>query len=301
MIKKRPLLWSLMCAALSACGAPQPPPETTTATADAPLRVDAQMRAALGLESAAVGSAAIRETLTVYGEIVPVPERVRSVAARYPGVARTAYKAIGDTVAAGETLLTVESNDSMEPYRVLSPIAGRVLERRINPGEETSGIPALFVVGDLSRVRAELAVFADDLARVHTGQTVNVRDERDGAVEAHLDYIAPATREGSRSVSAYAMLDNASGRWTPGQFISADIVVAEREVARAVPLSALQDIDGTPHVFVETADGYAPRAVRLGDRDRDHAEVIEGLAAGEHVVVANSFVLKSEWLTREVE
>jgi cobalt-zinc-cadmium efflux system membrane fusion protein len=61
----------------------------------------------------------------------------------------------------------------------------------------------------------------------------------------------------------------------------------------------LQYNEGQPLVFIETDGGFAARPVRLGLQDRAHAEVLDGLRAGERVVIANSFLLKSEWLKGE--
>ena len=61
-----------------------------------------------------VGPASIRETLPLYGQIVPNAEREHTVSARFPGVIKNVAKQIGDAVQQGETLATVESNESLK-------------------------------------------------------------------------------------------------------------------------------------------------------------------------------------------
>lgn len=295
------LLLSLALAAgLAACQRPTAPKAALPPAAAAPhgIRLDDLHRREAGVALATAGPQLIADTLTVYGEIRPAAERIRRVAARYPGIARKVLKNIGDHVSAGETLLVVESNDSLEPYRISAPISGRVLERAVNEGESLDG-QTLFTIGDLSVVWAELAVFPHDAAAIRIGQAVEVYADRNSAAQrGALDYIAPDSDPQRRSVRVRATLDNSGGTWRPGQFISAELVLVEHPAAIAVPQSALQDIDGQPSVFVEGKDGgFMPRALKLGAQDRHYAEVRAGLQAGERIVSANSFLLKSEWLS----
>ena len=63
-----------------------------------------------------------------------------------------------------------------------------------------------------------------------------------------------------------------------------------------VPSSAIQ-WDGRRHlVFVPLPDGrgFQPRAVALGVSREGQTEVVQGIAPGEAVVSAGSYVLKSE-------
>ncbi|EIT71153.1 MULTISPECIES: efflux RND transporter periplasmic adaptor subunit [Hydrocarboniphaga] len=273
-------------AAASEAAAPQPDPL---------IRLSDDLRRDAGIQVAVAGPQAIAQTLPVHGELVSASDRVHRVAARYPGVARQIAKNIGDRVSKGETLVVVESNDSLEPYRIVSPGAGRVLERHVNVGEAMAE-QTLFVIGDLSQVWAELAVFPRDAARLHPGMEVDVRLDRGSDPQrAKIDYIAPGT-DAQRRIVVRATLDNSDGRWPPGAFVNAQLIVDERNAAVAVPQSAVQYDEGQPLVFIETDGGFAARPVRLGLQDRAHVEVLEGLSAGERVVIANSFLLKSEWL-----
>jgi cobalt-zinc-cadmium efflux system membrane fusion protein len=85
----------------------------------------------------------------------------------------------------------------------------------------------------------------------------------------------------------------------PGMFATVDLETARRTDAVVVPVAAIQTVSGQPVVFVETtlSEGAAfqRRAVELGSRDAKVVEVVKGLEAGERVVVANAYLLKSEF------
>ena len=47
-------------------------------------------------------------------------------------------------------------------------------------------------------------------------------------------------------------------------------------------------------VYVQQGETYHTRPIKLGRRDAERAEVLEGLKAGERVVVAQSFLIKAD-------
>lgn len=254
--------------------------------------------AGIAIETAA--PAALKETLTLYGIVQPNAERTRQVAARFPGVVKAVAKNIGDRVGAGDTLATIESNDSLQVYAVKAPIAGTVTARHVQPGE-TVAEQALFTITDLSTVWIELTLFARDVAQVHVGQDVAVAAV-DGGLQGNgrIRWVAALGSADTQSLAARVQLDNDSQRWTPGLYVSGDVTLAERPVALAVRSTALQRVDGDTVVFVALDDTagdlrrFAARAVKIGRSDATFSEIVAGLAPNDRVATANSFVLKAE-------
>lgn len=265
------------------------------------LRLSAAQIANAGIEFASAAPAPVRETLTLYGTIVPNAERVRDVAARFPGVIEAVRVGVGDAVQAGATLATVESNESLRTYAVTAPIAGVVTKRDANTGEQT-GDKVLFTVADLSSVWVELSLFPRDIAKIRVGQPVHVRSA-EAAVEGEgrIAYVAPIGTSASQTVTARVLLPNAERRWAPGLYVTAQVTLAEAPASVAIRNEALQTLDDRTVVFVQEDHGIEPRPVRLGRRDGTHSEVLEGLTAGERYATANSFVLKSEMGKGEAE
>ena len=247
-----------------------------------------------GIEVETAGSATVREVLSLYGTIAPNAERVRDVAARYPGTIRRVAKSIGDTVKQGETLAVIESNESLQAYVLTAPLTGVVTARNANPGEQT-GDKILFSVADLSSVWVELSLFPRDAAKVYVGQNVRVRiADADTTGDGAIIYIAPVGTSASQTRTARVLLDNRDNQWAPGLYVTAEVTLGETEVPIAVKNSAIQNVDGAESVFVRTQNGFEPRALKLGRRDADHSEVLDGLRFNESYATSNSFVLKAE-------
>ncbi len=286
--------------ALAACR-PEPaaPPAGSddaddTAPAATLARISATAAAKVGIATAVAGPAEIRERLPLYGTVRPNAERVREVVARFPGSIRTVTKAIGDRVAKGETLATIESNDSLQTYAVVAPMAGTVTAREADPGEQ-AGNEVLFSITDLTTVWVELSLFPADVARVKVGQAVEVASV-DGRLrgEGRIGLVGALGETATQTLTARVSLANAERQWTPGLFVNASVELGREAVAVAIAPSALQTLDGAATVFVPVAGGYAPRSVQSGRSDGERIEILSGLAAGEAYVAAGSFVVKAE-------
>ena len=254
----------------------------------------AQIEAA-GIRLATVGPASIRETLSVYGSIAPNAERVREVSARFAGVIRSVDKKIGDSVRQGETLATVESNESLRTYAVTAPLPGVITERSANAGEQT-GDKKLFTVADLATVWVELSLFPRDRARVRVGQSVRVRSTDAGlSADGRVVYVAPFGSSASQTLTARCQLANPERRWAPGLYVSADVVLSESPAPLTIRNEAIQIMEGQSSVFVEEEPGeFVPHPVQLGRSDGEVTEILGGLTAGQRYATVNSFILKAQ-------
>lgn len=246
----------------------------------------------IGLAEA--GAASIRETLPLYGVVAPNAERVLEVAARFPGMIRSVTKKIGDPVRKGEVLATIESNESLQTYSVVSPLTGVVTARAANPGEQT-GEKVLFTVADLSTVWVELALFPRDVAKVRVGQSVRVRSAEAGSsADGKVVYVAHFGKSTNQTLTARVQLDNAERRWAPGLYVTTEVTLAQTPVPLAVRNEAVQSVEDRTVVFVRNDEGFELRPTRLGRSDGEISEVLEGIVTGETYATRNSFILKSE-------
>jgi cobalt-zinc-cadmium efflux system membrane fusion protein len=253
-----------------------------------------QVRAA-GIETAIAGPATVRVMRPLSGRIVANEDALAHMAPRFPGIVRSVHKRIGDAVAKGDLLAVIESNESLHPYEIHAQLAGVVLERDVAPGEFVSTDRPILTIGDLSTVWVDLDVYRRDFAHLARGQQVSV-DAEDGrpAADATISYLAPIGAENTQTLVARAVLPNSDGRWRPGQFVSAQVLVQEVAAAVAVPIGAVQRLGAGEVVFVVDADVFESRPVELGARDDRSVEVVSGLSAGERFATSGTFILKAE-------
>ena len=94
--------------------------------------------------------------------------------------------------------------------------------------------------------------------------------------------VDPAT--GTMKVEA--SFPNPSSYLRPGQFARIRVAVSEKENAILVPQKAIQELQGAKTVMVVDAQNKVQvRTVRLGDKAENYYIVLEGLNAGERVIV----------------
>jgi cobalt-zinc-cadmium efflux system membrane fusion protein len=256
-------------------------------------RIDAATAEAMGIETEIAGPAALVETITLYGRIVPNADRVREVRARFEGAIRSVDVALGDAVRTGQTLATIESNESLRPYTIDAPIGGVITERAANPGEQTAD-RRLFTIVDTSSVWANLAVFLGDRARVQVGAPATVSSTLGGAAVtgtiAHMSVLADA----SQAVTARVVLDNAAGAWALGTYVASEVEVAQTQVPLAVKRNGLQAFRDFTVVYAQVGDEYEVRMLELGRQAGEWVEVLGGLKPGTRYVTENSYVLKAD-------
>jgi cobalt-zinc-cadmium efflux system membrane fusion protein len=294
------LVVSSGCSKGSDSGRAAPGPEKEAQIAGGVISPEAARAA--GIEVVSASPARIRTTLTVYGTIRPNAERGQEIRARYPGVVRSVNKRAGDAVNKGEELLAVESNESLQTYPIRSQLTGRVLERRTNAGDAVDSSTLLMRVADLSTVWVEFSVFARDLDHVRPGMTVFVQSaDEDAKAETQISYVAPAGETDSQSVTARAVIENKTGHWVAGQFVTGEVLIGDAQVSVAIVPEALQELEGKPVVFVQNGSRFEPRPVELGRRARDTIEILRGLNAGEQYAARNSYLIKADLLKAEAE
>ena len=251
---------------------------------------------ASGIVVSVAGPGVIQESLILTGRIVLQPSARADVHAPYPGPVRAVLLNVGDNVRQGQTLARVESAESLQTYSISSPINGIVLDRQTNIGDVTSEAP-LFVVGDLSRVQAELNVVVRDIGRVAPGQAVVITGlDGTNGVQARIATVLPTADVHSQTIIARAPLTiSAASPLRPGMAVRGSVVLAEQQVGVAVPRDAVQTEDGRTVIFVRvSADTYEVRPVTTGRTGSDTIEITAGLAPGEAYVSENAFLVKAE-------
>lgn len=256
--------------------------------------ISAEAAAAAGVRVAAVGPGTVAESILAPGLVIVAPERLANVAAPFAGVVRQVKANLGDRVAAGATLATIESGASLSTYALRSPMAGTVLGRGIEVGQRT-GEGALFQIADLDALAVELSLFGADALRVRPGANIRLRRVIDGhELATRIERVLPMADTLSQSLTARADLPKDDDGWRPGMAVEARIVVDQAEVPMRLPLSALQRFRDWEVAFVRDGDTYEVRPLELGRSDGEWVEVREGLNVGDEIVVEQSFLIKAD-------
>ncbi len=180
-----------------------------------------------------------------------------------------------------------------------SPIDGLVVEAGATLGQMVEPKDTLFTVMDLRTVWLQVDVYEQDLAEVRPGQraAVVLKAAPGETFSGYVENVGALVDPRTRTVKVRVALENARGVLRPGMFATATIegTTGERRRGLYVPTAAVQRLGRDRVVFVPKSEGrYEARAVEVSRDAAGWAEVTRGLSAGERIVTAGSFALKSE-------
>lgn len=184
-------------------------------------------------------------------------------------------------------------------FLLKSPIAGIVVERHANPGQEVrpEASDPLFLISDISRLWVLADVPERSLSHVHVGQTVGI--ETDAWPEqrfiAKVEKIGVAVDPVTRRVQVRCSIGNADGRLKPEMFVRVFFLADGERKGIRVRNSALVTEGVYSFVFVETTPGtFERRKVGLALRGSDQSFIESGVSEGDRVVVEGALLLNSE-------
>jgi len=176
--------------------------------------------------------------------------------------------------------------------RITAPFAGRVIERRVDPGSQAAPGMPLLVVEDDGALRVESMVDESRASMLSIGATAHVDVESAGQVGAgRVIEIVPALDPVSRAFLVKLELPAAPGTpavatsLRPGMFARVRFPIGVEE-RLTVPVTALRPEGELDRLFVLEGGRARLRLVTLGQRQSDSVEVLAGLDPGEVVVSA---------------
>ncbi len=256
-------------------------------------KIETAVAKALEIETAIAGPVVLQETIDVFGQIKANSERVNQLKARFAGVVKTVKVSIGDSVRKGQTLATVESNESLNLFSIKAPISGVITQRHANPGEQTND-QVLFVITDTSTVWVDLSIFPADIHRVKVATPVSIELTNKSLSASGKIAFINITAQSNQSVTARVIVDNKDGQFLPGSYVKAKIKVGEHAVPLAVKRIGLQAFRDFTVVYAQIGEQYEVRMLELGRQDDKWIEVLGGLEAGTRYVTKNSYVIKAD-------
>jgi len=205
--------------------------------------------------------------------------------------------------AAARTRLYGSAGAVNQQLAISASIAGVVVERHLNPGQElrpdqaAPDTPALFVITDPATLWVQIDARESDLASLRPGDGFTLQvpaypgESFTGRVTATADAIDPNTR----TIKVRGLVPNADRRLKAEMLATAHIS-QNRSSGVVVPASAVVLGNNRHTVFVEREAGvFEPRSVTLGHEGPRDVVIASGLQAGEKVVTQNVLLLARQF------
>jgi membrane fusion protein (multidrug efflux system) len=170
---------------------------------------------------------------------------------------------------------------------IRAPFAGQVRDRLVTPGQYVRVQTPVMVVVDSDPLRVRLKVPERMAGWIAVGQPVTVQVEAYPArsFAGKVSRINPSVDPQARTFEVEALLENPDGALKPGFFARARIASSHVDRALVVPREALRYVYGVYKVYAVDEGKMRERDVKLGSREGEEVEVVEGVEEGERVAV----------------
>ena len=169
-----------------------------------------------------------------------------------------------------------------------SPIDGMVIKKHVDEGNIVSPGMPLLTIENSSKVKIVFSISERYLTRVVEGKT-NVRISSDALSDVSIDAVVsklyPAVDPATRTGTAEVLLDNVNGHFRTGNFVDVSLDVANVDGAVVIPLSAIVWQGQEAFIFVVEGGKAHRRAVRVGIREQERCQIVNGLQPNEMLVL----------------
>jgi len=170
---------------------------------------------------------------------------------------------------------------------VRAPFAGRVGLRRVSLGSLVAPSTVITTLDDTDTIKLDFDVPETALSHLVTGLQVIARSAAwpDVTFEGTVASIDTRVDPVSRTLTVRALMPNPEHLLRPGMFLTVELL--RRDVtALMIPEQAIVPEQSRQYVLVVDDEGVvSKREVRTGRRRPGRVEVVEGVAAGELVIV----------------
>lgn len=183
---------------------------------------------------------------------------------------------------------------------IRAPVAGVLVDVRVSPGTYAQEGAALFHIADRRNLWLELRVPESEAARLASPSGAAFRvagDERSIEIvpgkNGRLIAVGGVVDATTRTVPVVFEFKAFDRYLSIGMAVQAQVFAGGAREAVAIPASSVLDEGGMAVVFVQAGgESFERRQVRLGAREGDWVEVLDGLTAGSRVVSRGAYLVK---------
>jgi membrane fusion protein, heavy metal efflux system len=181
-----------------------------------------------------------------------------------------------------------------------APITGQIMEQLQTVGARVDIATPVYRIGRLNPLWAEIHVPMESLPSMQIGMAVSIPKL---SASGKLITIVRSVNKDDQTLHLRAEITQGAERLSPGQFVEAEIQLGtqtgnDKKPAHSfsLPKSALVRQGQQSWIFVQTAKGFRPLAVKVLGEQADEVLVSAELTGKEAIASAGTTTLKGMWL-----
>jgi membrane fusion protein (multidrug efflux system) len=180
---------------------------------------------------------------------------------------------------------------------VRAPFAGKLGIRAVNLGQYLNPGTMITVLQAVEAVYADFTLPQQKLEIVKVGMPVKVQTDAGAVLDGTIAAVDPTLDTATRTLRVRAALPNQSEKLRPGMYVNVAVILPGNQSVVAAPQTAVVHAPYGDSVFVvEDKDGgkvARQQFVRLGEARGDFVAILDGVTAGQELVVEGAFKLRN--------
>jgi len=178
---------------------------------------------------------------------------------------------------------------------IVAPFAGVLGLRQVSPGSLVTPGTVITTLDDISRIKLDFSVPERYLPALADGREISARSDTWPGLEfrGQISSIGSRVDPVTRAIAARAEFPNPDGKLRAGMLMAVQVFQPARQ-AMAIPEISVVQVAQEAFVFRAKADATVEQVkVKLGERRQGQVEVVEGLQAGDRIVVDGTVKLRA--------
>src|SRR5947209_4116486 len=161
-----------------------------------------------------------------------------------------------------------------------------IRQRDANVGQYVAAGAPIATLVQMHPLRLKTAVPEREARSIRPGLPVRVTVEgAPGIHDGRVARISPSFDETNRTLLVETEVSNTAGLLRPGAFARAEIVISSGRRSLLVPSLSIVTFAGVDRVFTVIDGKASEKRIKTGRKADEGVEVIEGIKAGENVVL----------------
>jgi Cu(I)/Ag(I) efflux system membrane fusion protein len=203
--------------------------------------------------------------------------------------------------------LTERQINDLEKTRNISPLitfysnrSGYLSELLVREGEYVETGSPMFRLADLSSLWIETQLYSNEINYLRQSPDLEVEFEAfpGERMKGEIVYDNPRLEDNTKINLVRIKVNNQKQNYKPGMMAYV-YLKRNRKQTLVIPKSALL-LENFTTVWVETPDGmFEQRMVETGITNKREVEIINGLTAGDRVVISGAYLLNSAWKVKQ--
>jgi len=191
----------------------------------------------------------------------------------------------------------------LQNAKIVAPFRGEISRKYVDAGALVSASTPLVSLVHTETLKIVGNVLEKDIPLLRAGMSAKIRTESypDKVFEGRVEKVNSALDLATRTLQVEIYIPNSDRLLKPGMFSNVEVVLLTKPQALVIPREAILEAGNGMSVFVVEGNKALRRPITIGYEQERMVEVLQGLNAGDQVVIKGQQMIKEGSAIRVVE